>query len=112
MDRGAWWVTVHRVPKELEVTEAKEHRDQVWVLEMVRDMWPNPLVISADNEPTTKHVGTAITDHPASARPAPLQKPHSVKPRVMRNNTCWWSYIFAFGVVWYTKKLTNAPHKC
>ena len=36
MDRGAWWVTVHRVPKELDMTEATEHRDQVWVLEMVR----------------------------------------------------------------------------
>ena len=54
MDRGAWWVTVHRVPKELDMTEAMEHGDQVWVLEMVRDVWPNHLVISADNEPTTK----------------------------------------------------------
>ena len=36
MDRGAWWVTVHRVPNELDMTEATEHRDQVWVLEMVR----------------------------------------------------------------------------
>ena len=111
MDRGAWWVTVHRVPKELDMTEATEHRDQVWVLEMVRHVAKSSYYLSWQWADQNMWGEPSQTIQPQPGQP-PFRSP-------TQSNHEPWEITHADGLTplpleWFgtQKKLKNAPRKC